>query len=542
MKATRTSVYLPLTIVLTTVALGLSVCEAHAENAGEKIARQGASHPGAVACASCHGADGGGNEQAGFPRLAGLSVTYLEKQLHAFKQGSNKNATMSAMAAPLSDVDINHVATYYASLKPVSHAQAPADVPLSAGKQLANYGDMTTRGLPACIQCHGPGGLGVGTIFPPLAGQPYSYIVAQIKAWNTAQRSGDPLGLMQHVAKLLSDDEARSVAAYFASQPIVDKHAVTADATKTTMPAKQSVAVHALPHHGEAAAGRETGTPAYFQSPPHAAYPQGPLGEKVRLGEAIFTATNTNSVSGQFVGNKQVCQGCHLDGGRLANAAPMWAAWVAYPAYRKKTKSINTIVERIQGCFKYSMNAKASKAGGPPAPESDTVIALVSYMYWLATGAATGDVAMPGRGYAKLVETKQGFDPARGQAVYANNCAICHGKNGEGQFAQGELVFPPLWGAHSYNWGAGMHAVNTAAAYIKLNMPFGLASAVKKAPWLTDQDAWDVAAYMNAQERPQDPRFTGSVAKTRKKFHGGKFDYYGVLKKADGKVLGDGAP
>ena len=541
MKATRSNTHSPLSMLLTGLVLGLAVSQAHAESTGEHIANQGASQPGAVACSSCHGVDGGGNEQAGFPRLAGLSAAYLDKQLHAFKQGSNKNPVMAAMAASLNDADIKNVAAYYASLPPVSHAHAPADVPLSAGKQLAIYGDMATRGLPACIQCHGPGGLGVGTVFPALAGQTYSYIVAQIKAWNSAQRSGDPMGLMKHVATLLTEDESRSVAAYFASQPIVANKVSTAN-PRLAKVVKQSAALPALPYHGEVAPGREVGAEGYFQSPPHGAYPAGPLGEKIRLGEAIFTATNTSPVSGQYVGNKQVCQGCHLDGGRLANAAPMWASWVAYPAYRKKTKSINTIVERIQGCFKYSMNAKASKAGRPPATESDTIIALVSYMYWLASGAPTGDNAMPGRGYAKLAETTQGFDPVRGQAVYANKCAVCHGKNGEGQFAQGELVFPPLWGAASYNWGAGMHAVNTAAAYIKLNMPFGLASAAKKTAWLSDQEAWDVAAYMNAQERPQDPRFTGSVAETRKKFHGSKFDYYGTLKKPDGKVLGDGAP
>ena len=149
---------------------------------------------------------------------------------------------------------------------------------------------------------------------------------------------------------------------------------------------------------------------------------------------------------------------------------------------------------------------------------------------------------MSGRGYAKLAETKKGFDPARGQDVYAGKCAVCHGTNGEGQFAQGEVVFPPLWGEDSYNWGAGMHKVNTAAAYIKLNMPLGLASAAQKTAWLSDQEAWDVAAYMNSQERPQDPRFSGNVAETRKKYHGSKYDYYGTLRKQDGKVPGEGTP
>lgn len=545
MKIRNPGKYSMITGLSVIAALGLPAYQARAESAGEHIAQQGASHPGAVACSSCHGADGGGNEPAGFPRLAGLNAAYLEKQLQAFKQGSNKNPVMSGMAAALTDQEIKAVSAYYASLKPVSHAQAPADVALSAGEKLAAYGDMTTRGLPACLQCHGPGGLGVGSVFPPIAGQPYSYLVAQIEAWKSALRSGDPLGLMKQVADLLTEDETRSVAAYFASQPLVaDKMPVTdkppATGQETTSAGQRSAPVPPPPHHGEIVPGSEPGTQGYFQSPPHGEYPDGPLGEKVRLGEAIFAASDSHPVSGRYVGNKQVCQGCHLDGGRLPNSAPMWAAWVAYPAYRKKTAAVNTLIERVQGCFEYSMNAKASKAGRAPAADSDTIVALISYMYWLATGAPTGDQHMPGRGYAALAGTDKGFDPARGRDVYAAKCAICHGENGEGRIARGEVVFPPLWGADSYNWGAGMHNVNTAAAYIKLNMPLGLASAAKKTAWLSDQEAWDVAAYVNAHERPQDPRFSGSVADTRKRFHGGKYDYYGTPGKLDGKVLGKG--
>jgi thiosulfate dehydrogenase len=103
-------------------------------------------------------------------------------------------------------------------------------------------------------------------------------------------------------------------------------------------------------------------------------------------------------------------------------------------------------------------------------------------------------------------------------------------------------VFPPLWGPHSYNWGAGMHSVKTAAAFVRLNMPFGLADPAREKALLSDQEAWDVAAFLNSQERPQDPRFKGNLAETTKKFHGGKYDYYGKLKKPDGKLLGDGAP
>ncbi len=100
--------------------------------------------------------------------------------------------------------------------------------------------------------------------------------------------------------------------------------------------------------------------------------------------------------------------------------------------------------------------------------------------------------------------------------------------------ALGQTVFPPLWGAQSFNWGAGMHRINTAASFIKYNMPLG------KPGTLSDRDAWDVAAFMNSHERPQDPRLVdGSVEKTRQKFHTNDgVNLYG--QKVNGVLLGQG--
>lgn len=535
----------------TMLAVTLVVQQAVAQNTGERIAQKGAEQPGAVACASCHGADGGGNEQAGFPRLAGLDAAYIESQLHAYKRGSRKNPVMAGMAAPLNDQDISEVAAYYAGLQPVSHAEAPATASTSAGEQLANYGDMPNRGLPACFKCHGPNGLGVGESFPPLVGQPYSYTLAQLKAWQSGARSREPLGLMKAVASKLTDAETESVAAYLASLPLAaeNKPASQQNSGSTMTPVTQKPAVagetasaSTPSHHGPVEPGRQSDVEGYFQPPARGAWPDGKMGEIVRLGEAMFSATSSHPASARYVGNRQVCSGCHLDAGRLANSAPLWASWVAYPAYRKKNDRVNTFIERIQGCFTYSMNAQASVAGHPPEADSDVIVGLVSYAYWLATGAPTGDRHMAGRGFVQLDETAAGFDPERGEAVYGDKCAVCHGEHGEGQFARGQVVFPPLWGADSYNWGAGMHDIKTAAAFIKLNMPLGLARPVQKQAMLSDQEAWDVAAWMNSKERPQDPRFNGDLAETTRKFHASKYDYYGKLKKPDGRLLGDGAP
>lgn len=256
-----------------------------------------------------------------------------------------------------------------------------------------------------------------------------------------------------------------------------------------------------------------------FQPP--TTLPEGPFGEMIAKGEAIFTETKANA--GAYVGNELSCRNCHLDRGRLANSAPMWAAFGLYPQYRAKNKSVNTFTQRIQDCFRFSMNGKK------PEADSEVMVALQSYIFWLATGAPVG-AKLPGQGYKLLPKPPLEPSPERGAAVFAANCALCHGADGQGtKRADGDYQFPPLWGPNSYNWGAGMHRVNTAAGFIKANMPFGRGGT------LSDQEAWDVAAYVNSRPRPQDPRFTGDVAETRAKFHNDD-DYYGVT--LDGKVVG----
>lgn len=241
-----------------------------------------------------------------------------------------------------------------------------------------------------------------------------------------------------------------------------------------------------------------------YLPPVDEAIPDNEFGNMVRLGKQIFTDTDKHAAS--YVGNGMKCVNCHLDAGRLANSAPLWAAWVKYPAYRGKNKMVNTMEERIQGCFTYSMN------GTPPPADSQELKALMSYAYWLAEGAPTG-VDLPGRGYPKLAKPDKQPTYQRGKQVFVNNCTVCHGENGEGITQNGRYVFPPLWGKDSFNWGAGMHRINTAAAFIRANMPLA------KGGSLTMQQAWDVAYYINSHERPQDPRFKGDVKATQGTYH-----------------------
>lgn len=274
----------------------------------------------------------------------------------------------------------------------------------------------------------------------------------------------------------------------------------------------------------------ESGTPIapaksgnnIFTPPPATSIPDDEFGQVVKKGQNIFL--HTGEYAKAYVGNTLNCVSCHLDAGRRPDASPLWGAYVLYPAYRSKNKHVNTLAERLQGCFQYSMNGKA-----PPA-NSDTIVALESYMFWMAQHAPTG-VKLKGQGYPRLAKPDQTPDYDRGLAVYKQNCALCHGAQGQGQNAEGKMVFPALWGDESFNWGAGMHSVSTAAAFIKANMP------LSKGGSLTDQEAWDVARYMNSHDRPQDPRYKGSLEETRKKYHDNPSDLYGQT--VNGKVLGE---
>ena len=269
------------------------------------------------------------------------------------------------------------------------------------------------------------------------------------------------------------------------------------------------------------AASLNPARPVRFTPPPADSIPNDDFGKMVKKGEQIFVNTQENAR--QYVGNSLNCVNCHLDAGRKAGASPLWGAWPAYPAYRSKNKHVNTFAERLLGCFRFSMNGKA-----PPAGDV-VLVALETYAYWLSTGAPVRQ-AVEGRGYPKLAKPAAAPDYARGQKLYAQHCALCHGAGGEGQASGGKTVFPPLWGPKSFNWGAGMHDVGNAAAFIRANMPLGLGGT------LNEQEAWDLALFMDSHERPQDPRFTGSVAETRKKYHDEPTSMYGLS--VSGHVLG----
>ena len=485
------------------VSLALLMAGPAFADAGQDVVLHGSKN-GAPACSACHGETGAGQPQAGIPRLAGFDARYIVRQLESFSGSARANSVMQPIASALTPQEREAVAKYFSEQAPAKANDAVPDPKLvAAGAALAARGDWA-KGVPACKSCHAPDALGTGGTVPRLAAQSSEYIVAQLRAWQGGTRHDDPLGLMTSIASKLDSNQIAAAAAYFSSLPV--------SGAKAGAPAADPVAA-------EAAMPASQG----FAPPPESAIPNDDFGKMVKLGENIFA--DPQHFAGPFVGNTLSCSNCHIARGRLAGSAPLWAAYVAYPAYRSKNKHVNTFEERIQGCFKFSMNGKAPPLG------SETLVALETYSYFLAKGAPTG-VDLPGRGYGTLKKPAKPFDYARGQKIYETSCALCHGANGEGRnAADGRTVFPALWGPHSFNWGAGMGNIKNAAAFIKSNMPFGHGGT------LSDQQAWDVAAFVDSHERPQDPRFTGTVEGTRAKYHDGATWMYG--KTVNGVLLGE---
>jgi len=197
------------------------------------------------------------------------------------------------------------------------------------------------------------------------------------------------------------------------------------------------------------------------------------------------------------VGNDLNCNSCHMaEGKRPFGNHYFNTGGGAYPRYMPRPGKVIGLTERINGCLQRSMNGK------PLPKDAPQMRAMLDYMAWLSSPVPEGaKVAAPSEGPIDSTLTP---DPVRGQALYAVQCAACHGDNGEGRRdASGDIAFPPLWGDHSFNIGAGMARLYKAAGFIKHNMP----PAVTRAPPLgqqvmPDQDAVDIAGYFINQPRP----------------------------------------
>ncbi|MCB9676448.1 MAG: c-type cytochrome [Alphaproteobacteria bacterium] len=215
--------------------------------------------------------------------------------------------------------------------------------------------------------------------------------------------------------------------------------------------------------------------------------PAGPEGDAIRRGREI--ALDTHRLLPDNVGNGLNCTNCHLKAGTVAKAAPWAGVTDRYPKFRKRSGKIDDLPDRMNGCFERSMNGKALEK------DSEPMQALVAYATWLSEGVADGKT-LEGIGMPRI-EAPAAPDIENGRAVFEQKCVACHQGDGQGVFGpDDQTMFPPLWGDRSFNVGAGMARLDTAAAFVKWNMPLNQGGT------LTDQEAYDVAAYFSTRERP----------------------------------------
>jgi thiosulfate dehydrogenase len=200
----------------------------------------------------------------------------------------------------------------------------------------------------------------------------------------------------------------------------------------------------------------------------------------IRRGRALIHSTRDSLPD--HVRANLTCANCHMADGTQKDAMPLVGVYARFPQYRGRSGNIDLIENRINDCFERSMNGRALSW------TSQEMRDMVAYLAFLSRGFPVGQ-DMEGQGVPNLDPLKG--DTARGRTVFATTCIACHGPDG-----QGTAVAPPLWGPKSFNIGAGMARVNSAARFIHKLMPRDRPGI------LTPQQAYDVATFITSQPRP----------------------------------------
>ena len=221
-------------------------------------------------------------------------------------------------------------------------------------------------------------------------------------------------------------------------------------------------------------------------------------GELIRYGRDLIANTSKYLGPKGSVAKKSNglnCQNCHIDAGTRPFGNSFAAVSSTYPKFRDRSGKIESVQFRVNECMERSLNGKKLDS------LSLEMRAMVAYMEWMGQHVPKG-VKPKGAGTEELKFMERAADVNLGKGVYIKKCQLCHGKNGEGQFNldSSGYLYPPLWGPHSYNVSAGLYRLTRFAGYVKNTMPFG---SSHKNPQLTDEEAWDVAAFVNSQPHPE---------------------------------------
>ncbi len=194
------------------------------------------------------------------------------------------------------------------------------------------------------------------------------------------------------------------------------------------------------------------------------------------------------------ISNGMNCQNCHLQAGTAVFANNYGSVASLYPKFRARSGSVENIYKRVNDCFERSLNGRALDTSGKEMQ------AIAAYINFLGSNVKKGEKA-PGSGFKDLPFLDRAADPEKGKAVYLAKCLSCHQPDGGGLLNpdKTEFTFPALWGKNSFNDGAGLYRISNMAKFVKYNMPQGV---THENPQLSDEEAWDVAAYINSQPRP----------------------------------------
>ncbi|MBZ8140893.1 cytochrome C [Rubrivivax gelatinosus] len=385
-----------------------------------------------------------------------------------------------------SDPDLLAIASYLAALPGTRPAPATA-----VATSVVPDSSYTTRGglgyVQFCTDCHRADGGGVKGVFPALAGNPTvaardpaTLLHLTLTGWKTAGTERHPRIYTMPGFARLGDDEIAEILSFVRTSWGQGAGAVSAADVKQAR-ARLDPKTDASP----------------FETPRLAKLLAEPNAEQLVRGMRLNA--QTRELLPGHVGADMNCSSCHLNAGTVAGGSPYVGVSAFFPSYAPRAGKVITMEDRINGCFRRSMNGK------PLPADSPDLKAMVAYFDWMRGATKKGD-QVPGRGVGKI-DPKLQPDPVNGEKVYAAQCAVCHGADGEGlKDAAGRLVYPPLWGERSFNIGAGMARSYTAAAFVKRNMPVGFHEKFPLGQGgLSDQEALDVAEYFSHQPRPDFP-------------------------------------
>jgi thiosulfate dehydrogenase len=235
-----------------------------------------------------------------------------------------------------------------------------------------------------------------------------------------------------------------------------------------------------------------------WQAPDINSLPDNEEGKLIHYGRELIV--NTSLYLGPkgkiaFLSNGMNCQNCHIDAGAKSFGNSFSQVASTYPKYRDRSGRIESIEFRINECMERSLN------GAKLDSLSKEMKAMVAYLKWIGKDVPKGKKPI-GSGLEELNFMNRAADTEKGKLVFESKCQSCHGSNGQGALNHDSsfYLYPPLWGSNSYNVSAGLYRISRFASYVKNNMPFG---ATHSLPKLTDEEAWDVAAFVNSQQRPE---------------------------------------